>query len=436
MARRVYQTVAVKQVAVQKVLASLAEGPLQAGVDIGKEVLVTVLRDRQGKFAKAWKTRQPGELRELVRLLAEVARERPLVVAMESTGTYGDALRQALSDAGVAVQRVSGKAVKDYAEIFDGVPSNHDGKDAAILAELAAIGKGRAWAYQPRSAWEGELMRWVVWLDTHQQIAQMWQGRLEALLARHWPEATRVLKLSSVTLQRALAEYGDPKQLAADAQAADQLQRWGRQFLKATKVNALLEAATTTVGVRMTEEDRALMQTYAHEALRAKREICRARQALERLAREDETLQRQAVVVGVATACVLRVAVGDIGAYSSGGAYRKALGLNLKERSSGKYQGKLKVTKRGPSLARRWLFFAAMRVLQEPPVRRWFEAKKARDGGQGLKAVIGVMRKLALALYAVGAQGATFEARRLFPGRRRPQPKATGKRRSTTTRTR
>jgi transposase len=140
MARRVYRTVAVKKVSLEKVVASLAEGAVQAGSDIGKEVIVTVLRDSRGKFLKAWKTRQPSELRELVGLLAELGRHRALVVAMESTGTYGDAFRQALSDAGVAVERVGGKAVKDYAEIFDGVPSNHDGKDAAMIAELAALG--------------------------------------------------------------------------------------------------------------------------------------------------------------------------------------------------------------------------------------------------------------------------------------------------------
>lgn len=434
MARRVYQTVAVKKVSVEQVLASVAEGPVQAGVDIGKEVLVTVLRDRAGKFAKGWKTRQPGELRALVGVLAEVARRRPLVVAMESTGTYGDALRQALADAGVTVQRVSGKAVKDYAEIFDGVPSNHDGKDAAILAELAAIGKGRAWPYQPRSAWEGQLARWVGWLDTQQQIQQMWLGRLEGLLARHWPEATRLLKLSSATLQRALVEYGDPQRLAADAEAAARLRRWGGRFLEEAKVTALVEAARTTVGVRMTEEDRQQLQVYAGEALQTAREIRRAERALEQLAPEDETVQRQAAVVGVTTACVLRVAVGNVQAYASGEAYRKALGLNLKERSSGKYQGKLKLTKRGPSLARRWLHFAALRILQKPPVRGWFEAKKARDGGQGLKAVIGVTRKLALALYAVGARGEPFELERLFANRQRPPRTRAGRRLETSTR--
>jgi hypothetical protein len=42
-------------------------------------------------------------------------------------------------------------------------------------------------------------MYWVDWLVAQRHMLAMWQGRLEALLARHWPEATRVLKLSRVT---------------------------------------------------------------------------------------------------------------------------------------------------------------------------------------------------------------------------------------------
>jgi transposase len=422
MPRRAYQSITVKKVSVERVMQSLAGGAVHVGTDIGKEKIVTVLRDSQGNFLKAWRAQQPGELRELVGLLQAISRHRPLVVGMESTGTYGDAFRQALCDAGVAVQRVSGKAVKDYAEIFDGVPSNHDGKDAAMIAELAALGKGRAWPYQPPSEWESQLASLVEWMDMYQRIFQSWLGRLEGLLARHWPEATRVVKLSSATLLRALAEYGGPAWLAEDAEAEARLRSWGKRFLGAEKAAALLAAARTTVGVRMGAAERRRMQSYAEQALRAKREVRRTRRALGPFPANDPALARQAAVVGVATACAIYVGVGGVQKYHCAEAYRKAMGLNLKERSSGKYQGKLKITKRGPSLARRWLFFAAMRILQRPPVRRWYEAKKARDGDRGLKAVIAVMRKLTLALYAVG-RGETFQPERLFPGRRRPKTK-------------
>jgi transposase len=89
------------------------------------------------------------------------------------------------------------------------------------------------------------------------------------------------------------------------------------------------------------------------------------------------------------------------------------MGLNLKERSSGKYQGLLKITKRGPSIVRRWLYFAAMRAAQSVFVKPWFEAKKAKDKDRGKGALIAVARKLALALHSVGARANPFEPWRL-----------------------
>jgi len=128
-------------------------------------------------------------------------------------------------------------------------------------------------------------------------------------------------------------------------------------------------------------------------------------------------IQRQAKAVGVTTACVLWVTLGDPRNYHCGEAYRKAMGLNLKVRGSGKQKGKLKITKRGPSIARRWLYFAAMRLSQKPDIRRWYEAKKARDQDRGIGALIGIARKVALALYSVGVHDEPFDPWRLFPGR-------------------
>jgi hypothetical protein len=404
-------------VKISEVRQELSEGSLWAGVDVGKKSLFLVLRDVAGKFSRPWKANQPAELGELVGRILELSTACPLVVALESTGTYGDALRQALTDANVSVERVSGKATHDYAEIFDGVPSAHDGKDAAIVAELAALGKSTPWPYQGASEEDAELARQVDWMDAQQDILQTWQGRLEALLSRHWPEATRIFGLSSVTLLKVLSHYGGPAALAQASEAEEQLSRWGGHFLKPEKIRRFVKSAARTVGVRMTEVDLCRMKSYAQEARQAAGEVERSKRALSRLSSGNETLERQAAVVGAPTASVLWVSVGDPSDYRCGEAYRKAMGLNLKERSSGKYQGKLKITKRGPGLARRWMFFAAMRILQEPPVRDWFEAKKRKDNDRGLGAVVAVMRKLALALHAVGAEGEKFSRERLFPGR-------------------
>src|SRR5262249_46660642 len=105
--------------------------------------------------------------------------------------------------------------------------------------------------------------------------------------------------------------------------------------------------------------------------------------------------------------------------YPCGEAYRKAMGLNLTEKSSGTVRGELRLSKRGDPRARRWLYLAALRLVQrDRGVRQWYQAKKARDGGgrEIKRALVAVMRKLALALYQVGARGAAFDPARLFPG--------------------
>ena len=384
------------------------------GIDVGKRDLWAVCRWQTGRFERPWRVKNPEEISTLLALIQRVSVGRELVVAMESSGTYGDALRQALADGKILVSRVSNKAAHDYAEIFDGVPSQHDGKDAAVIAELAALGKARPWGYQPPSEWDQELIYWVEWMVTQRQILTGWQGRLEGLVARHWPEATRVLKLSSAVLLRVLKHYGDPAGLAADPDAVGRLAGWGRSYLGSEKAQRLVEEARSSVGVRVGQWRRHQIQVYGREALTARQRIKEAERRLRALAVGNRVLEAQGAVVGIPTACVLWASTGDPRDYHAAAAYRKAMGLNLKERSSGAYQGQLRISKRGSARTRQWLYFAALRLVQRNEVQPWYEARKARKGDEAQKVVVAVMRKLAMALYHIGVKGETFEPQRLF----------------------
>jgi transposase len=124
----------------------------------------------------------------------------------------------------------------------------------------------------------------------------------------------------------------------------------------------------------------------------------------------------QAPALGLVSACVLWVCLGDPRDYGSAAAYRKAMGLNLVEHSSGRFKGQLRLSKRGQRLTRKWLYFSALRWMRDPAVKRWTGPKKARDGGRASRAMVGVMRRLALAAWHVSVGGVEFDAGRLFPG--------------------
>ena len=447
MKKRAYSATDIMHVDWQQILASRAGQAAVVGVDVGKLEVRAVLRWADGTFERPWAVDNPGQVAALVAAVARLSDGRsPVRVAMESTGTYGDALRQALADAEVEAYLVGGKRAHDYAEVFDGVPSQHDGKDAAVVAELCALGKGRAWPWPPPDEQVGQLTFLVDQLEAATRERTVWVLRLEAMLARHWPEASRVLAPGGGTMLRALAHYGGPAALAADPGAAATLQRWGTRWLDAGKVARVVASAGATAGVRQGATDVARVQWCATKALAAHREAARCQAKLKRLGAAHAAIAAQGAAVGVPTACVLWRHLGDPKRYHCAAAYRKAMGLNLKERSSGKYQGKLKITKRGPGACRRWLHLAALRLIRrEPDVRGWYALRcggagtgtgKGDAGGKGgdkgrssgrLRVVTALVRKLALAMWVVGAGRGTFEVGRLLgPTARRPAGKVAG----------
>lgn len=418
MRNRIYRAVDVKQVVVAEVVRRLPDGRVWIGVDVGKRHVFAVIRGSDGSFLKPWRVAQPQALRFFVGQLQELARERELGgVVLESTGTYGDPLRQALAEGGLPVHRVSSQATSRYAEMFDGVPSQHDGKDAAMLAELGAMGKSRPWRAVGQAEWEVRLRVEVPWMEAQQKTLQMWAGRLEAHLARFWPEVLDVLRLTSGTLLRLVAKYGGPAGLAADPHAAAVVAKFGTCRLSPEKQQQILVSARTTVGRHLTPELAEGLRRCAKAALQARREIARSRRILEGLAAEQTTLMRMATVVGPVTACILYDSVGDPHNYPCAAAYRKGLGLNLAERSSGEHQGELHITKRGPSIVRRWLYFAALRWIQRAPLKAWYAARRDPQRRDGKRIVVNVMRKLALAVHVVCVKNKMFEPARLLPGR-------------------
>jgi transposase len=414
MKSRAYRAVDVNRVEAAAWLKGRDETMVHVGLDVGKQALFCTLRWGPSDFDRPWRVRNPAGVARLAQLLCEVQQGRRLIVALEPTGTYGDALRQALQQAGLAVHRVSPKQASDYAELFDGVPSQHDGKDAAVVAELAALGRSWPWPMPTPTEAEQELAYQVAWMDGQRRQLMPWCGRVEAMLSRHWPEATRLLPLGSSTLLRVLATYGGPRGLGAAPDACERVQAWGRHLLSAEKAQALVDSARQTAGVVMGRWQEESLRRYARQIQQCRGEIRGARRRLRQLTQDHEAIRVMGEVVGVPTACVLWVELGDPRAYHCGPAYRKAMGLNLAERSSGQWQGQLKISKRGSSQVRRWLYLAALRWLRQEPVRSWYLRQKAQRRGEGKAAVIGVMRKLALALYQVAGRGQRFDAKQLY----------------------
>jgi transposase len=418
MKKMTYKTVKINDADRARLAAELRGRAVAVGDDVAKETHCAALVEAaSGRtvVTLAWKS--PGQTRAFVELLCGLG-AASLVVALEPTGTYGDALRHQLARAGITVFRVSPKRAHDACEVFDGVPSSHDPKMAALLATLHLQGVSEPWP--PDEPVERDVHALVERLARCTAAAQVPQNQLEAQLARHWPEAAALLALDSTSLLALLAEFGGPAPIAQQpAKARRLLAKAGGGRLSAEKIDAVLAAAAQTVGVPPTAHERAALQDLAAELARLLKRESAARAALRPLAQSQSGLAAMAAVAGDATAAVLYSEVGDPRRFAGAAAYEKAAGLNLKERSSGQFEGQKKISKRGSGRARQWLYLAVLRLIQtEAAFREWYARKVARDGGKTKKkALVALMRKLIRALWHVG-QGEAFDAAKLFDLRR------------------
>jgi len=249
----------------------------------------------------------------------------------------------------------------------------------------------------------------------------LYHGHLEAMLGRHWPELGSLINVheqrSWMTL---LQQYPGPRAVAAASEeAAQTLHKASRGRLGAERVAAIVEAARTSLGMPMTTGEETKLRCIVEQIEHQTKGLDAIDQELAKMVANDEEMSRLAAVVGPACAASMVSHAGTPTSFAKPSALEKAVGLNLKEKSSGEGKGKLHITKRGPAQVRQLLYLAALRLLQSDPiVAAWCRARKSYGGDSGKrKAIVAVMRKLVRALWHV-ARGATFDASKLFDVRR------------------
>ena len=409
MKKRTYRTKNVNKINWSQVKEHLSGAAVVFALDVAKTKQYALLTNADATVSEGLWWNHPEQTPELLKAMEDLG--CPVDVVMESTSTYGDALRYQFRRSGFGVYQINAKRVYDAQEIYDGVPSMHDAKSAMVITRLHREQLTQPWVELTDEERHLDALRREY--DLHQSQYQRNQNRLEAYLSRHWPEVDDLLALHSVTLESLLIDYGSPAQIAADASAAiEKMRVWGRSMLSEEKIADVIKSACQTLGQPCIEAERRYLQALAEEMRHSRLQLKQAKQALEMIIKSDAELEEIGFLIGLVTTAVLFSCHLDPRKYACARSYQKALGLNLKEKSSGRHVGQLKITKRGSAMARKYLYLAALRLIKSHPVvKAWYENKvnpKAKN-----KTVIAVMRKLAKALWYVG-RGERFDANKLF----------------------
>jgi len=285
-------------------------------IDVAKHALKAAVIDREkGDIVSFWGWRAPDDTRKFVSLVSSLAEVARVEVVLEPTGTYGDPLRSLFGALSIPVFKVSAKHTHDAAEIYDGVPSQHDAKCAAIIGWLHCLGRSSLWTEESTDIRDLTAAVDVMVLFDKQEQACL--GRLEGKLARHFPELSVILDLGSATLLALVEQFPDPASIKAQPAAArDLMRRVGGSLLAETKIELVIAAASTSTGVPMSAGERRMMTVLARETDRQRKEGNAAAKQVEKVGKELEPVMRMSEVVGKKTAAVVFVAAGDPNAYA------------------------------------------------------------------------------------------------------------------------
>ena len=393
---------------------------LVVGIDVAKRAHVAVIRRPDGRKEKAFRFGNDRSGFQRLQGRSELARRRlglrGVVFALEATGHYGHALQQHLAERGYPVLGINPAHTKKAKELDDNSPEKSDPKDARVIADLAAQGRGR-----PVMVVKGvfaELRRLGKLRERYVKERTRLCNRYGCLVDLVFPELIQVIpKLTIRSIRRLLGEFPTAGEIAGleFSELEDRLSRWSRRQLKRERIARIHRLARESVCLVEGLETARMEMRQLLESL----ELMEQR-LLEVEAAQGAALQRVPYAellltvpqLGRVTLATLLGETGDLRHYRSAEMVIKMAGYNLYTISSGEFRGKTRITKRGRPLLRRYLFMAACRLSRQgQPLHDFHNRLTARMAKP--QVLVGSCRKLLRLLVAMVRDGKPYESGRL-----------------------
>lgn len=321
-----------------------------------------------------------------------------ILIGMEATSRYGDALFHFLQRQGYQLCLVHPAQTHQFAQ-RRGLRAKTDKLDAITIGHVLLSGEARV-GYVP-----DELIgsyRELVRLHTHltDEIAR-YKNEIHALLQVLFPEYSQVFAdPCRPTALAVLQRY--PSAAAVSSVSVEELtsllQQLAPRHYGRRTAEALIALARVSVSPGLAQRARSKsMQIVCDQLQHTRENLAQVEAELELLHQQDTGSQRLSGVpeFGGKTVAVLRAELGDVARFQRIDQAVASAGLDVAIRTSGKWQGQAKLSKRGSGLLRRVLYLAAVRSVHMS--HSAFGAYYHRLVARGLRkgsALVAVMRKM------------------------------------------
>ena len=364
---------------------------------------------------------------EVVRLMEQNGLEEAMV-GFEPTGHYWFNLGQFLSGKNIKFVMVNPLHVNKTKELDDHSPSKNDCKDPRVIANLVREGR-YFFTYMPTGVFaelrNASNRRFVL---TEELIRT--KNRLQKWIAVYFPEYkgiyTHIDAKGGMLVLKTAPTPEEIIKLGVDGV----IQIWKEAKLRGNghkKAMLIVNAASQSIGLTEgLEEARMEIQDLIEDYELQMKRLEKVNSLIENLCKQIKYVDKllEIKVIGIITVAGFIAEVGDITRFNNAKELQKLAGLELVADSSGKHNGKTRISKRGRKRLRYLLVQAAVSVIgKNDEFRQIHEYYTTRKNNplKKMQSLIAVACKLIRVFYVILTKGRSYDASKMLGDIKRPQ---------------
>jgi len=328
-----------------------------------------------------------------------------IIVGYESTGPYGEPMVHYLMKKPVMLVQVNPMHTKRIKELNGNSPLKTDDKDPRVIADIIRWGHSLSIIIPEGDA--AYLRRLNNSRERHIRERTALLNQLQQLVFLLFPEFKKVMKdISCKTPIYLLKKYLTPMAISVldKDELGAEMRKKSRGKFKEQHAERLISFAKNTVGIKegvlglSLDIQHILIQLEMLNTLIAEIES-EMEMALGRIPYSPKLLSIKGL--GVVSVAGIIGEVGDFKKFQKLAEIMKLAGLDLYEISSGKWKGRRKISKRGRSLMRKILYYAAIQTIRNNGILHDYYTRLTERGMKRMMALVAVSRKLLGIIYAI-----------------------------------
>ncbi|EFM08660.1 transposase IS116/IS110/IS902 family protein [Paenibacillus curdlanolyticus YK9] len=393
------------------------------GIDIAKDIHAAQITDFRGRTLTprhvSFTNTKTGfeKLLTWIQAVGDKHGKTSFLVGMEPTGHYWHNLADWLLEQGLEVVLVNPVTTHRNKENRDNSPSKNDPKDALVIADV--VSRGYYTDYSPqepvfdqikavmsaREYWSGQstslgnrIVRWIdLYFPEFRHVFPEWDGVRALATLKAFALPAELRKLNAEEVVEGWRSQGMRRVAGASGKA---------------KAVELLSAAARSIGKSNTNDAARqdilrLLHVYEETQLI----LTKMKQELETLLEQVPFVQQLYSLRGLGTITIASLlgCAGDLRHYAHGRQLLRRAGLNLAERTSGKHKGQIKLSKRGSSMLRKYLYLGVLGLVRQHPDFKYWHTRNQAKGMSRMYSIFKLMGKLARIIIGMIQRGETYQ---------------------------